>query len=166
MSLEPRRRTSSGPDRKRKITKLIVALLLTPEAAFPQTSLLPGSATIFTATYNGAAQIFIAGITPSAVNGSNYSLSQNDTNMLQNQVVNVDGTLYFEGAAGVYQLIAQQTVHRPVLRHIIATPPTPIDFIPAKPGISAPLRHASDVTPRYVFQRWKAICRAARPSTL
>jgi len=66
------------------------------------------TASSFTASHTGTAQILIAGITPSAASGFNYTLNKDGAPVLQRQVVGADGSVYYEGLAGAYQLVAEQ----------------------------------------------------------
>jgi hypothetical protein len=65
------------------------------------------TATSFTAAHTGTAQILIAGITPTVSSGKNYTLIQNGTPVLQHQTVGADGSMYYEGTAGDYLLVAE-----------------------------------------------------------
>jgi hypothetical protein len=61
----------------------------------------------FTAAHSGTAQILIAGISPTATSGMNYSLLLNGTPVLQHQSVGADASFYYEGGPGAYQLVAE-----------------------------------------------------------
>jgi hypothetical protein len=66
----------------------------------------------FVTSTPSAAQILIAGITPSAPSGLNYTLVRNGVPVMQHQVVQKDGTIYYQGTAGSYQLVAEQAPPR------------------------------------------------------
>jgi hypothetical protein len=65
------------------------------------------TAASFTAGHTGIAQILIVGISSTAASGKNYSLIKDGTPVLQHQSVGADCSIYYEGTAGVYLLVAE-----------------------------------------------------------
>jgi hypothetical protein len=64
------------------------------------------TSTSFTAAHTGTAQILIGGISPTSASGKVYTLLKDGASVMQNQQVGSDGTIYYEGLAGAYQLVA------------------------------------------------------------
>jgi hypothetical protein len=82
------------------------------DGASPKIALFPRkgktyTTTSFTAAHTGTAQILISGITPSSLSNKVYTLLLNGTPVVQHKSAGADTTIYFEGPAGSYQLIAE-----------------------------------------------------------
>ena len=81
---------------------------LSPKVAVFARNGTTAATTSFTAGHTGIAQILIGGVTPTATAGMVYTLTRAGVPVLRHQVVGADGTIYFQGTAGTYQLTAEQ----------------------------------------------------------